>query len=346
MNAHFFGRFPSVRLRRLRELPKIRRLVAEVSVSPRNLVLPIFVRPGKGVRRPIPSMPGHYQLSPDLAAEEAQAAFQLGLGGIILFGIPEYKDPRGSSALRERGIIPEAIDACKGAAPELLVITDLCFCEYTSHGHCGILGSLPGQREPTVDNDRTLAELAYQAVVHARAGSDVIAPSGMMDGMIRTIRAALDGEGFHHVPILSYAAKFASTLYGPFRQAAECAPQFGDRRSYQMDPASDPGQALREVALDLEEGADMVMVKPALPYLDIIRLVRDHFPGVPVAAYQVSGEYSMLKAAASQGWLDEKGAALELLTCIRRAGAAIIITYWAKELAPLLEKSSPVLSPQ
>lgn len=336
MSRQFLGRFPALRLRRLRELPQIRRLVAEVSLSPRHLVLPLFVRPGKGVRRPIDSMPGHYQLSPDLAAEEAKAAYELGLGGVLLFGIPEDKDPQGGSALRERGIIPQAIQACKQAAPELLVITDLCFCEYTSHGHCGVLGKLPGREHITVDNDRTLAELAYQAVVHARAGSDIIAPSGMMDGMIRTIRSALDGEGFQHVPILSYAAKFASSLYGPFRQAAECAPQFGDRRGYQMDPASDPGQALREVALDLEEGADMVMVKPALPYLDIIRLVRDHFPGVPVAAYQVSGEFSMLKAASAQGWLDEKSVALELLTCIRRAGAGIIISYWAKELAPLL----------
>lgn len=336
MSQHFLGRFPAVRMRRLRQLPQIRRLVAEVTISPKNLVLPLFVRPGKGIREPIPSLPGHCQLSPDVAAEEARLAYQLGLGGVLLFGIPEYKDPQGSSALRERGIIPQAIAACKEAAPELLVITDLCFCEYTSHGHCGVVNTLPGRSEWTVDNDRTLAALGYQAVVHARAGSDIIAPSGMMDGMIRTIRAALDGEGFAHIPILSYAAKYASSLYGPFRQAAECAPQFGDRRGYQMDPASDAGQALREVALDLEEGADMIMVKPALPYLDVIRLVRDHFPGVPLAAYQVSGEYSMLKAAAAHGWLDEKAVAIELLTCIRRAGASIIISYWAKELAAAL----------
>jgi porphobilinogen synthase len=278
-------------------------------------------------------MPGHCQLSPDLVGQEAREAYELGLGGVLLFGIPEFKDPAGGSALRELGIIPQAIRACKEAAPELLVITDLCFCEYTSHGHCGVLGRLPGRLEQTVDNDRTLETLAYQAVVHARAGSDVIAPSGMMDGMVQAIRGALDAAGFSHVPILSYAAKYASALYGPFRQAAECAPQFGDRRSYQMDPAADIGQALREVALDLEEGADIVMVKPALPYLDIIRAIRETFPGVPVAAYQVSGEFSMLKAAAQQGWLDERPVVFELLTCIRRAGASIIITYWAKELA-------------
>ncbi len=336
MGDHFFGRFPALRMRRLRQLPQVRRLVAEVTISPKNLILPLFVRPGKGIREPITSMPGHCQLSPDQLAEEAREAQKLGLGGILLFGIPEYKDPRGSSALREHGIIPQAIAACKEAASELLVITDLCFCEYTDHGHCGVLGSIGRSGQWTVDNDATLAELGHQAVVHARAGSDVIAPSGMMDGMVRTIRVALDAEGFSHVPILSYAAKYASSLYGPFRLAAECAPQFGDRRGYQMDPASDVGQALREVALDLEEGADMIMVKPALPYLDIIRVVRDHFPGVPIAAYQVSGEYSMLKAAAGNGWLEEKAVVVELLTCIRRAGATMIISYWAKEAASFL----------
>ncbi len=336
MGGEFVGRFPSVRMRRLRYLSQIRRLVAEVKFTPSNLILPLFVRPGRDLRIPIRSMPGHFQLSPDLVAKEAHEAARLGLGGVLLFGIPEYKDPLGSSALRDRGIIPEAIRACKEAASDLLVITDLCFCEYTSHGHCGVLANLPGRSEQVVDNDRTLDALAYQAVVHARAGSDIIAPSGMMDGMVRAIRGALDAAGFSHIPILSYAAKYASALYGPFRQAAECAPQFGDRRGYQMDPAADIGQALREVALDLDEGADIVMVKPALPYLDIIRAVREHFPGVPVAAYQVSGEFSMLKAAAQQGWLDERTVALELLTCIRRAGASIIITYWAKEVAKWL----------
>jgi porphobilinogen synthase len=336
MQGSFVGRFPAVRMRRLRQLPQVRRLVAEVRLSPANLILPLFVRPGKGIRIPIASMPGHFQLSPDLVAAEARQAQKLGLGGVLLFGIPEYKDPLGSAAQRDEGIVPQAIQACKEAAPELLVITDLCFCEYTSHGHCGVVGKLPGTNQWTVDNDRTLRELAHQALVHARAGSDVIAPSGMMDGMIRVIRTALEAAGFSHIPIMSYAAKFASSLYGPFRQAAECAPQFGDRRGYQMDAAADPGQALREVALDLEEGADIIMVKPALPYLDIVRLVRDQFPGVPVAAYQVSGEFSMLKAAGTQGWLDEKAVALEMLTCIRRAGASIIISYWAKELAEVL----------
>jgi len=279
-------------------------------------------------------MPGNFQLSTDLLVEEARQAVSLGLGGVLLFGIPADKDPQGSDAMSELGIIPQAVRAVKQAAPELLVITDVCFCEYTSHGHCGALCEI-GPRVD-VDNDATLAMLGHQAVAHARAGADVVAPSGMMDGMVGAIRQRLDGAGFSHVPILSYAAKYASAFYGPFRDAAESAPRFGDRRSYQMDPAADPGQALREVELDLAEGADMVMVKPALAYLDIIRLVHDRFPGVPLAAYNVSGEFSMMKAAAQRGWLDEKAVAMESLLAIHRAGAGIILTYWAREVAKWL----------
>jgi porphobilinogen synthase len=256
---------------------------------------------------------------------------ELGLGGVLLFGIPAEKDALGSDAMSEGGIIPQAIRAAKKAAPELLVITDVCFCEYTYHGHCGALTETAGRVD--VDNDATLAMLGRQALAHARAGADVVAPSGMMDGMVGAIRGRLDEGGFSQVPILSYAAKYASAFYGPFRDAAESAPAFGDRRGYQMDPAASAGQALREVELDLAEGADMIMVKPALPYLDILRQVRDHFPGVPLAAYNVSGEYSMVQAAARQGWLDARAVALESLTAIRRAGADVILTYWAKQAA-------------
>lgn len=325
------GGFPTVRMRRLRYHPGIRRLVREVALTPANLVLPLFVRTGRGVRQEIGSMPGHCQLSPDLLADEARQAASLGLGGVLLFGIPASKDPRGSDAMSGLGIIPEGVRAIKAAAPELLVITDVCFCEYTDHGHCGALRTVAGRVE--VDNDTTLAMLGHQALAHARAGADMVAPSGMMDGMVRAIRRSLDRAGFQHVPILSYAAKYASAFYGPFREAAESAPQFGDRRSYQMDPAASAGQAMREIALDLAEGADMVMVKPALAYLDILRMARDRFPGVPLAAYNVSGEYSMIKAAGRLGWLDEKLVAMETLTAIRRAGASIILTYWAKDAA-------------
>ncbi len=323
--------FPATRLRRLRYHPAVRSLVRATTLSPANLVLPLFVRPGSGIRQEISSMPGHFQMSPDVFADEVRDVARLGLGGILLFGIPAEKDQRGSDAMSDQGIIPLAVRTAKQAAPDLLVVTDVCFCEYTSHGHCGALTSVGGKVD--VDNDATLTMLGHQAVAHARAGADVVAPSGMMDGMVGAIRRRLDGAGFDHVPILSYAAKYASAFYGPFRQAAESAPQFGDRRSYQMDPASDPDQALREVELDLAEGADMVMVKPALPYLDILCRVRDRFPGVPLAAYNVSGEFSMLKAAAQLGWLDERAAALESLLAIRRAGANIILTYWAKDVA-------------
>jgi porphobilinogen synthase len=321
-------------MRRLRLNPAVRRIVRETALGPSQLVLPLFVRAGEKFRQEIASMPGHYQLSPDLLGDEVRQAADLGLGGVLLFGIPAEKDALGSDAMSDAGIIPQAVRAAKQAAPDLLVITDVCFCEYTDHGHCGALTETAGRME--VDNDATLAMLGRQALAHARAGADVVAPSGMMDGMVGAIRGRLDEAGFAHLPILSYAAKYASAFYGPFRDAAESAPKFGDRRGYQMDPAASAGQALREVELDLAEGADMVMVKPALAYLDVIRQVRDHFPGVPLAAYNVSGEYSMVKAAARQGWLDPRAIALETLTSIRRAGADIILTYWAKEAAAWL----------
>ena len=323
--------FPTTRLRRLRHHPAVRSLVRQTSLSPANLILPLFVRAGEGIRQEISAMPGHFQLSPDLLETEIREAAELGLGGVILFGIPDAKDPAGSDSMNRCGIIPQAVNVAKQTAPELLVVTDVCFCEYTDHGHCGVISESSGR--PDVDNDATLAALAQQALVHARAGADMVAPSGMMDGMVGSIRRRLDRAGFAHLPIMSYAAKYASAFYGPFREAAESAPQFGDRRGYQMDPAAATGQALREVELDLAEGADIVMVKPALPYLDVIRQVADRFAGVPLAAYNVSGEFSMVKAAAANGWIDEKNVALECLTAIRRAGAGIILTYWAKDVA-------------
>jgi porphobilinogen synthase len=323
--------FPTVRMRRLRSHPAVRSLVRETALSPGNLILPLFVRHGQGVRQEIASMPGHFQLSTDMLADEIRQAVELRLGGVLLFGIPAAKDPVGSDAMSDLGIIPQAVRLAKQTAPELLVVTDVCFCEYTDHGHCGPVCRQGGRTD--VDNDATLKMLGRQAVAHARAGADMVAPSGMMDGMVGAIRGRLDGDGFSHVPIMSYAAKYASAFYGPFREAAECAPQFGDRRSYQMDPAAAPGQAIREVELDLDEGADIIMVKPALPYLDIIRLLHDRFPGVPLAAYAVSGEFSMVEAAAQRGWVDRKAVAMESLLAIRRAGASIIISYWAKDVA-------------
>ncbi len=323
--------FPTTRLRRLRYLPQMRALTRHVQLSPSQLILPLFVRDGDGPRQEISSMPGQYQLTLADLVQEADAARRLGLGGVILFGIPAQKDELGSDACRDQGIVQRAVQAMKAAAPELLVITDVCFCEYTSHGHCGVVRDT--SHGPDVDNDATLELLARQAVSHAKAGADIIAPSGMMDGMVGAIRRGLDAAGRTDMPILSYAAKYSSAFYGPFRDAAESAPQFGDRRSYQMDYAADPDQALREVEQDLAEGADLVMVKPALAYLDIIHRVRTRFPGVPLAAYNVSGEYSMIKAAARQGWLDERAVALESLTAMRRAGADIILTYWAKDVA-------------
>ncbi len=334
MNSPSFGSFPTVRLRRLRQHPGVRRLVSEVRLDPSRLILPLFVRPGRQVRREIAAMPGNHQFSPDLLAHQVEEAAALGLGGVILFGIPAEKDARGTEALSETGIVAEALRAVRSAAGEMPLLTDLCCCEYTDHGHCGPLSARSGRTD--VDNDATLALLGEQAVVHARNGADVIAPSGMMDGMVGAVRSALDAAGFDHVPILSYAAKYASSFYGPFREAAESSPHSGNRRGYQMDPAAAAEQAIREVQLDLAEGADMIMVKPALAYLDIIRLVRDRFPGVPIAAYSVSGEFSMVKAAAERGWLDERDAALETLTAIARAGAGMILTYWAKQAAQWL----------
>jgi len=324
--------FPQLRLRRLRRHPGLRELVRETELNPADFVLPLFIRAGEAVRIPISSMPGHAQLSPELAADEARSAHALGIPAVLLFGIPETKDALGSASWNdERGVVQQGIRAIRAAVPDLLVIVDLCFCEYTDHGHCGPLH--PHLHD--VDNDATLPNLVRQAVSLARAGADVIAPSGMMDGMVAAIRAGLDAAGFSHLPILSYAAKYASGFYGPFREAAESTPQFGDRRTYQMDPANG-NEALREVALDVQEGADMLMVKPALSYLDILRRVKQEYPEIPLCAYNVSGEYAMVKAAAANGWIDEQRVQLEILTSIKRAGADFIITYAAKEASQWL----------
>jgi porphobilinogen synthase len=306
----------------------MRDLVRETRLEPSEFVLPLFVCPGEGVRREISAMPDNFQLSIDELVKECAEARSLGLGGVILFGIPESKDEAASGAYADDGIVQRAVQAVKTEVPGLLVITDVCNCEYTSHGHCGKVV------DGDVDNDATLEWLAAAAVSQARAGTDIVAPSDMMDGRVGAIRKALDAASFQRIPILSYAAKFASAFYGPFREAAESAPQFGDRRSYQMDPANGR-EAMREIELDIEEGADMIMVKPAMPYLDLIRQARDRFL-VPVAAYQVSGEFSMIVAAVRNGWLERERAILESLTCIRRAGASIILTYFAKDAARLL----------
>jgi porphobilinogen synthase len=320
--------FPVHRMRRLRARESLRRLVRETRLEPSQLILPLFVCPGEGVRREIAAMPGNYQLSVDELVKECAEAHRLGLGGVILFGIPESKDELASGAYAEDGIVQRAVRAIKRELPELVVITDVCNCEYTSHGHCGKV--VNGE----VDNDATLEWLAATAVSHARAGADIVAPSDMMDGRVAAIRRALDAAGFTNTPILSYAAKYASVFYGPFREAAESAPRFGDRRSYQMDPPN-AREAMREIELDIEEGADIVMVKPALPYLDIIRMARERFD-VPLAAYQVSGEFSMIVAAARNGWIDGERAMMETLIAIRRAGADLILTYFAKDAARLL----------
>ena len=321
--------FPAVRLRRLRQHPTLRQMVRETSLDPSDFILPLFVRSGQGLRKEIPSMPGHAQLSIDRLVEEVGSAREVGVKSIILFGIPDRKDAAGTSAYSEDNIIAASVRAVKKAYADVLVITDECFCEYTDHGHCGILHDRGGKLD--VDNDATLDILVKQCVLHAQAGADLIAPSGMMDGMVQAIRKGLDWAGLAQVPILAYAAKYASAFYGPFRDAAESPPQFGDRNTYQMDPANSD-EALREVALDLKEGADLVMVKPALSYLDIIRRVKDRFQ-VPVAAYNVSGEFAMVKAAAAKGWIDERRITLEILTSIKRAGADMILTYHAKEAA-------------
>jgi porphobilinogen synthase len=320
--------FPVHRPRRLRSSAGIRNLVRETRLSPAEFILPLFVVEGEGIRKEISSMPGNYQQSIDHLVKDCEEIHSLGIGGIILFGIPTHKDEKASGAYDDQGIVQQAIRAVKRAVPALTLITDVCNCEYTSHGHCGLVVG------DEVDNDATLEWLAKAAVSHARSGADVVAPSDMMDGRVKAIRTALDAAGFLKTPILSYAAKYASVFYGPFREAAESAPQFGDRRSYQMDPPN-ALEAMREIALDIEEGADMIMVKPALPYLDIIRMARDRFDA-PLAAYQVSGEFSMIMAAVSKGWLDHDRAMMESLTSIRRAGASLILTYFAKDAARLL----------
>jgi porphobilinogen synthase len=316
---------PYLRPRRLRSSEEIRRLVRETQLSVDDLIYPLFVTHEAGTKRPIESLPGQFQLSIDHLITEVKDAAQLGIPAVILFGIPPKKDAVGSDATSDEGIIQQAVRALKENVSKILVITDICFCEYTDHGHCGVI------KDGDVDNDTTLELLGQQAVSHARAGADMVAPSGMMDGMVGAIRTALDQAGFTKTPILSYAVKYASAFYGPFREAAGSAPQFGDRRGYQMDPAN-VREAVREAALDVEEGADMLMVKPALAFLDVIRTVRDTFD-LPVAAYNVSGEYAMVKAAAANGWLDEQRIVLEILTGIKRAGADMILTYHAKDVA-------------
>jgi porphobilinogen synthase len=316
-------------MRRLRSGEPIRRLVRETHLAASQFILPLFVTAGEGVRREISSMPGHSQLSIDQLVPECAEAAKLGLGGVILFGLPETKDETASGAYAEDGIVQNALRAIKREVPDLLVLTDVCNCEYTSHGHCGKV--VAGE----VDNDATLKWLAATAVSHVRAGADVVAPSDMMDGRVAAIRQALDAAGFQNTPVLSYAAKFASVFYGPFREAAESTPQFGDRRSYQMDPANGR-EAMREIELDLEEGADMIMVKPAMPYLDLIWQARQRFDA-PLGAYQVSGEFAMIEAAARNGWIDHDRAMMESLISIRRAGADFILTYFAKPAARLLQ---------
>lgn len=322
--------FPQTRLRRLRRTESLRKLVRETQVDVSDLVYPMFVIEGKGIKEEISSMPGVSRFSPGRLAKEIEEVAGLGIPAVTLFGIPEEKDETGSSGLRAGGVVQQAIRVIKETAPELLVITDVCLCEYTSHGHCGAI--VDGQ----VDNDRTLALLAKMAISHAEAGADIVAPSDMMDGRVRIVREALDDGGFGHIPILAYTAKYASAFYGPFREAADSTPQFGDRRSYQMDPPN-VREAVREAEQDVTEGADIIMVKPALPYLDVIRQIRDRY-NLPLAAYNVSGEYAMVKAAAERGWLDEKRVVTETLTAIKRAGADIILTYHAKDIGRWQQK--------
>ncbi|HKC25507.1 MAG TPA: porphobilinogen synthase [Thermoanaerobaculia bacterium] len=320
--------FPLHRYRRLRATEPLRALVRETMLAPSDFVAPLFVVPGENVRQPVPSMPGVDRTSPDLAAEEAKRLAGLGVLSVILFGIPDAKDARGSSSADPEGPVCRAVRAIKSESPKTVVMTDVCLCEYTDHGHCGVLA------DRTVDNDATLPILVDEALAHAHAGADVIAPSDMMDGRVAAIRAGLDGAGFPSVPILAYAAKYASGFYGPFREAAESTPSFGDRRAYQMDPAN-VREAVKEVLSDVEEGADIVMVKPALSYLDVVRAAKEA-TNVPIAAYNVSGEYAMVKAAAQNGWIDGKRVTLEILTSIRRAGADLILTYHAREAAEWL----------
>jgi porphobilinogen synthase len=322
------------RPRRLREKPLFRKLVRETALRVDDLVYPVFVAHGRGVREPVASMPGQYRLSIDELLKDAKDVAGMGIPALLVFGLPSEKDPRGSEAYAEDGIVQQAVRAVKDTVPDLLVVTDVCLCQYTSHGHCGVV------EDGTVKNDPTLELLARVAVSHAEAGTDMVAPSDMMDGRVAAIRDALDESGYAETPIMAYSAKYASSFYGPFRDAADSAPQFGDRRSYQMDPPN-VQEAMREIALDLDEGADIVMVKPALPYLDVISRAKAEF-GVPLAAYSVSGEYAMIKAAGQLGWLDEKRAMMEALTGIRRAGADIVITYFAKDAARVLEHGGDV----
>jgi porphobilinogen synthase len=327
-----FGKgFPTLRPRRLRQKSALRRLVRETSLNVSDFIYPLFMVHGRGVRREVSSMPGVFQLSVDMLAREAETLLELRIPAVMLFGLPAEKDAIGRENFADDGIVQQAIRALRQAGPELVVMTDVCMCEYTDHGHCGVV---EGEQ---ILNDPTLEILGRVAVSHARAGADVVAPSAMMDGQVRAIRQALDEAGFPNTPILGYSAKFASAFYGPFREAADSPPQFGDRSTYQMDPANGR-EAMREIALDVAEGADMIMVKPALAYLDVIHQARQTFPDLPLAAYNVSGEYSMLKAAARLGWLDEKRVALESLTAIKRAGADMILTYWAKDAARWLNE--------
>jgi len=323
--------FPQYRPRRMRRTENLRRMIRETRLSVDNLIYPLFVVPGEKVRRPVASMPGVFQLSRDEVVREAKEVAKLKIPAVILFGVPEEKDERGSEAYSQSGVVQQAVKAIKDATPDLVVITDVCLCEYTSHGHCGIL---KGQE---VDNDATLDVLARIALSHTKSGADIVAPSDMMDGRVRAIRQALDENGFSQTAIMAYSAKYCSGFYGPFREAAHSAPQFGDRRSYQMDVAN-AEEAIREVTMDIEEGADIVMVKPALAYLDIIRTVKNMFD-FPLAAYNVSGEYAMVKAACEKGWLEEKRIVMEILTAIRRAGADMILTYFAKDVARWLAES-------
>lgn len=335
MTLSALGRFPVLRPRRLRQSPALRALVAETHLSADQLVLPLFARPGRKARREVPSMPGVFQLSPDELLKEAAHAHAAGVPAVLLFGIPDRKDTKASGAHARNGIVQQTVRLLKRELPELMVITDVCLCEYMEHGHCGLVRR--DGKGARILNDPTLKLLAATAASHAEAGADIVAPSDMMDGRVRAIRERLDADGFEDTPILSYAAKFASAFYGPFREAAESAPKFGDRRSYQMD-AANAREALREVALDLQEGADLVMVKPALAYLDLIHRVKTEF-GYPTAAYAVSGEYSMIKAAAAKGWIDERAVTMESLLAMRRAGADIVITYSATAVARWLRGS-------
>lgn len=328
--------FPKYRPRRLRSNKLIRDLVRETHLTVKDLIMPLFVRPGNGVKKEIATMPGNYQFSVDTLVEEVKELASLGIPGVILFGIPSSKDELGTEAYACDGIIQKAVRAIKENISDILVITDVCMCEYTNHGHCGYIKKDEKSGEYLIDNDETLKLLTKEALSHAQAGVDIVAPSDMMDGRVGAIRDILDDNGYNNIPIMSYAAKYASAYYGPFRDAAESPPSFGDRRSYQMDiPNSE--EALREVSLDIDEGADIVMVKPALPYLDIIRRIKDNFSH-PIAAYNVSGEFSMVKAAHQKGWLDEKAVAMETLMGMKRAGADIILTYWAKDVARWLSE--------